>query len=86
MENHRVLGDFVLGRITHHYVLGKKSGAYCLADGRKKLPLQKAAATTALELGVGVRANFAVEVDLFVFRGGPFHGRSSFWSERNSNS
>src|SRR5260370_39434487 len=28
-----------------------------------------------LELGVGVRANFAVEVDFFVPRGNPFHGR-----------
>ena len=27
-----------------------------------------------LELSVGVRADFAVEVDLFVLRGGPFHG------------
>jgi hypothetical protein len=27
-----------------------------------------------LEFGVGVRANFAVEVDLFVLRCGPFHG------------
>jgi len=27
-----------------------------------------------LELGVGVGANFAVEVDPFVLRGDPFHG------------
>ena len=27
-----------------------------------------------LELGVGVGTNFAVEVDLFVLRGDPFHG------------
>jgi hypothetical protein len=26
-----------------------------------------------LELGVGVRADFAVQVDFFVLRGGPFH-------------
>jgi hypothetical protein len=31
-----------------------------------------------LEFGVGVRADFAVEVDLFVLRCGPFHGRRSF--------
>jgi len=30
------------------------------------------------ELGVGVRADFAVQVDLFVLRGGPFHEESSF--------
>ena len=29
-----------------------------------------------LELGVGVRADFAVEVDLFVLRGNPFHERA----------
>ena len=27
-----------------------------------------------LKLGVGVRANFAIEVDFFVLRGSPFHG------------
>ena len=27
-----------------------------------------------LEFGVGVRADFAIEVDLFVLRCGPFHG------------
>jgi hypothetical protein len=31
-----------------------------------------------LEFGVGVRADFAVEVDLFMLRCGPFHGRRSF--------
>ena len=30
-----------------------------------------------LEFGVGVRANFAVQIDFFVLRGDPFHGRSS---------
>jgi len=30
-----------------------------------------------LKLGVGVRANFAIEVDFFVLRGNPFHGRGS---------
>jgi len=30
-----------------------------------------------LKLGVGVRADFAVEVDLFVLRGNPFHERCS---------
>jgi len=29
-----------------------------------------------LELGVGVRVDFAVEVDLFVLRGNPFHERA----------
>jgi len=31
-----------------------------------------------LELGVGVRADFAIQVDLFVLRGNPFHERRSF--------
>jgi hypothetical protein len=30
-----------------------------------------------LKLGVGVRADFAVQVDLFVLRGNPFHERRS---------
>jgi hypothetical protein len=30
-----------------------------------------------LKLGVGVRADFAVQVDLFVLRGNPFHERCS---------
>jgi hypothetical protein len=30
-----------------------------------------------LELGVGVRVDFAVQIDLFVLRGYPFHGRVS---------
>ena len=30
-----------------------------------------------LELGVGVRTDFAVQVDLFVLRGNPFHERRS---------
>jgi hypothetical protein len=30
-----------------------------------------------LELGVGVRADLAVQVDLFVLRGNPFHERCS---------
>jgi len=30
-----------------------------------------------LELGVGVRADFAVEIDLFVLGGYPFHGGGS---------
>jgi hypothetical protein len=29
-----------------------------------------------LEFGVGVRADFAVQVDLFVLRGNPFHERA----------
>jgi len=29
-----------------------------------------------LEFGVGVRADLAVEVDLFVLRGNPFHVRA----------
>jgi hypothetical protein len=31
-----------------------------------------------LEFGVGVRADFAVQVDLFVLRSNPFHERGSF--------
>jgi hypothetical protein len=31
-----------------------------------------------LKFGVGVRADFAVQIDLFVLRGNPFHGRGSF--------
>jgi len=31
-----------------------------------------------LEFGVGVRADFAVQIDLFMLRCGPFHGRRSF--------
>ena len=34
----------------------------------------RAMRSEGLELGVGVGANFAVEVDLFVLRGNPFHG------------
>src|SRR5580765_3335186 len=30
-----------------------------------------------LKFGVGVRADFAVQIDLFVLRGDPFHERSS---------
>jgi hypothetical protein len=30
-----------------------------------------------LKLGVGVRADFAVQVDLFVLRGNPFHEQCS---------
>jgi hypothetical protein len=37
-----------------------------------------------LKLGVGVRADFAVEVDLFVLRGGPFHEKGSFRTRCNS--
>jgi hypothetical protein len=31
----------------------------------------------ALQLSVGVRTDFAVQVDLFVLRCGPFHGNGS---------
>jgi hypothetical protein len=31
-----------------------------------------------LEFGVGVRADFAVQIDLFMLRCGPFHERRSF--------
>jgi hypothetical protein len=31
-----------------------------------------------LQFGVGVRADFAVQVDLFVLRGNPFHASCSF--------
>jgi hypothetical protein len=34
-------------------------------------------ALDGLEFGVGVRADFAVQVDLFVLRGSPFHERRS---------
>jgi hypothetical protein len=30
-----------------------------------------------LKFGVGVRADFAVQIDLFVLRGDPFHERGS---------
>jgi hypothetical protein len=54
----------------------------------QKHPLQEVAATRldslkagaeklkfgSLEFGVGVRADFAVEIDFFVLRCGPFHG------------
>jgi hypothetical protein len=33
-------------------------------------------AVIALQLGVGVRADLAVQVDLFVLRCGPFHGQA----------
>jgi len=33
-----------------------------------------------LEFGVGVRADFAVQVDLFVLRGNPFHEQCSLRS------
>ena len=33
-------------------------------------------AVIALQLGVGVGADFAVQVDLFVLRCGPFHGKA----------
>jgi hypothetical protein len=39
------------------------SGRYTLLEG--------------LKFGVGVRADFAVEIDLFVLRGNPFHVRRS---------
>jgi hypothetical protein len=38
-----------------------------------------------LEFCVGVRADFAVQVDLFVLRGNPFHERGSF-KELNNRS
>jgi hypothetical protein len=55
---------------------------------KQKHPLPKAAVTVAatrkrelgnfrserLELGVGVRTDFAVQINLFVLRGYPFHG------------
>ena len=45
-------------------------------------PPQKSAATagptsTILQLSVGVRADFAIQIDLFVLRGDPFHGDGS---------
>ena len=49
-------------------------------------PPQKSAATagptyTILEFGVGVRADFAVQIDFFVLRGDPFHGDGSLNSD-----
>jgi hypothetical protein len=38
-----------------------------------------------LELSVGVGADFAVEIDLFVLRGGPFHEKGSFGSQMSVN-
>jgi hypothetical protein len=37
-------------------------------------PLESGSSKVELQFGVGVRANFAVQVDLFVLRGYPFHG------------
>jgi hypothetical protein len=45
-----------------------KYGVPALKDGRYKEVFCE------LEFGVGVRAYFAVEIDLFVLRGDPFHG------------
>jgi len=42
-------------------------------------PPQTAGPTnTSLKFGVGVRTDFAIQVDLFVLRGDPFHGDGSF--------
>ena len=38
-----------------------------------------------LELSVDVRANFAIEVNFFVLRGNPFHGRGSFGGQMKQN-
>ncbi len=35
--------------------------------------------TERLKLGVSVGANFAVEINLFVLRGSPFHGNKLLW-------
>jgi hypothetical protein len=40
-------------------------------------PLESGSSKVELQFGVGVRANFAVQVDLFVLRGYPFHGCGS---------
>ena len=37
-----------------------------------------------LEFGVGVGTDFAVQVNFFVLRGGPFHGGSSFFGKKNT--
>ena len=59
-----------------------KRGLRCKpAVGNKKTSALESSRYTrmleGLELGVGVRADFAVEVDLFVLRGNPFHERRS---------
>ena len=49
-----------------------RSPRRAFVERSKKRPLD---AVKRLQLGVGVRANFAVEVDFFVLRSSPFHGR-----------
>jgi hypothetical protein len=39
--------------------------------------MRRYALLEGLQFGVGVRADFAVEIDLFVLRGNPFHVRRS---------
>jgi len=43
----------------------------------RKRELEEFPGVRKLEFGVGVRADFAVEIDLFVLRGDPFHGCGS---------
>ena len=59
-----------------------KTKAPASESGRYSAPLRgsgswKDVRSRELELGVGVRADFAVQIDLFVLRGYPFHGRVS---------
>lgn len=43
----------------------------------RKRELEEFPGVRKLEFGVGVRADFAVEIDFFVLRGDPFHGCGS---------
>jgi hypothetical protein len=50
--------------------------------GKKRVPVLESAhydrcRDYRLEFGVGVGADFAVQIDLFVLRGGPFHEQRS---------
>jgi hypothetical protein len=46
-------------------------------EGRSRSGALETQPIRELKLGVGVRTNFAVEIDLFVLRGYPFHGGGS---------
>ena len=66
----------------------RKSPACAIAVGASAIPLRKPTArgraedlnfhsVCELEFSVSVRADFAVQIDYFMLRCGPFHGRSS---------
>jgi hypothetical protein len=52
-----------------------KPGLYKTFWQSTRLP----AGSSALEFSVGVRADFAVQIDFFVLRRGPFHGYDSLF-------